>query len=81
VSGNVVDALYNVVSGRRVVATRSGPSAREVALDYVRSLGCDRDEILCFGPDGVAWRGAVYRAFPADETPSVGRSGTAVGTP
>jgi hypothetical protein len=55
---------YHVVCGRRVVATRSGSTARDVALDYVRSLGCDRDEIICFGPDAVAWRGAVYRAQP-----------------
>jgi len=51
-----------------VVATRSGSSARDVALDYLRSLGCERDEIICFGPDGVAWRGAVYRAHPVQAT-------------
>jgi len=53
---------FHVVSGRRVVATRTGPSAREVALDYVRSMGCKRDEIIYYGLDGVSWRGAVYRA-------------------
>ena len=53
---------YHVISGRRVVATRRGPSAREVALDYVRSMGCKRDEIIYYGLDGVSWRGAVYRA-------------------
>jgi hypothetical protein len=57
-----LEAQYHVVCGRRVVATRSGSSARDVALDYLRSLGCERDESICFGPDGVAWRGAVYRA-------------------
>jgi hypothetical protein len=57
-----VNAQYNVLSGRRVVATRSGPSAREVALDYVRSLGCHRNEIIYYGVDGVSWRGAIYRA-------------------
>jgi len=50
------------MSGRRVVATRTGPSTREVALDYVRSMGCKRDEIIYYGLDGVSWRGAVYRA-------------------
>ena len=55
-------AEYHVISGRRVVATRSGPSAREVALDYLRSMGCKRDEIVYYGTDGVSWRGAVYRA-------------------
>src|SRR6188472_1804095 len=53
---------FHVMSGRRVVATRTGPSAREVALEYVRSMGCKRDEIVYYGHDGVSWRGAVYRA-------------------
>jgi hypothetical protein len=53
---------YHVISGRRVVATRSGPSAREVALDYLRALGCKRDEIAAHGADSFSWRGAVYRA-------------------
>jgi hypothetical protein len=53
---------YQVVSGRRVVATRNGPSAREVAMDYMRSLGYKRDEIIYYGGDGVSWRGAVYKA-------------------
>jgi hypothetical protein len=59
-------AAYNVISGRRIVATRNGFSAREVALDYVRSLGYKRDEIIYYGVDGVAWRGAIYRARLAD---------------
>jgi hypothetical protein len=64
-----VNAAHDVLSGRRVVATRNGGSAREVALDYVRSLGYNRDEIICYGSDGVAWRGAIYRARLAE--PSV----------
>jgi hypothetical protein len=59
-------AAYNVISGRRVVATRNGFSAREVALDYVRSLGYKRDEVIYYGSDGVAWRGAIYRARLAE---------------
>ena len=61
---------YHVLSGRRVVATRSGPSAREVALDYVRSMGFSRDEIIYYGVDGVSWRGAVYRAEVVDPASS-----------
>jgi hypothetical protein len=57
-----MDSQYHVLSGRRIVATKRGPCAREVALDYVRSMGCDRDEIIYYGVDGVSWRGAVYRA-------------------
>jgi hypothetical protein len=53
---------FHVIAGRRVVATRNGPSAREVALDYLRAMGCKRDEIVYYGLDGVSWRGAVYRA-------------------
>jgi hypothetical protein len=55
---------FHVISGKRVVATRSGPSAREVALGYLRAMGCKRDEIIYYGLDGVSWRGAVYRAEP-----------------
>jgi hypothetical protein len=65
-----VTRSYAVRSGRRVVATRSALSAHEAALDYLRSLGCKRDEITYYGVDGAAWRGAVYRAEPADSPPS-----------
>jgi hypothetical protein len=57
-----VNSTYQIVSGRRIVATRSGPSAREVALDYLRAMGCKRDEIVYYGLDGVMWRGAIYWA-------------------
>ena len=57
-----VNSDYNVLSGRRIVTTRRGVSAREVALEYVRSMGCHRDEIIYYGVDGVCWRGAIYRA-------------------
>ena len=58
---------FHVIAGRRVVATRNGPSAREVALDYLRAMGCKRDEIVYYGVDGVSWRGAVYRAEPVEQ--------------
>ena len=57
-----MNAEYHIFSGRRIVATKSGPSPREVALDYLRSMGCKRDEIIYYGLDGVMWRGAIYRA-------------------
>jgi hypothetical protein len=71
-SGNEMNSQsqYQVMSGRRVVATRSGLSAREVALEYARSLGYKRDEIIYYGVDGVVWRGAVYRAELAEPRPS-----------
>jgi hypothetical protein len=53
---------YEILAGRRVVGKRSGPSGREAALDYLRAMGCKRDEIIYYGVDGVMWRGAIYRA-------------------
>ena len=58
---------YDVRHSGRVVSTRLASSAREAAMDYVRSMGCSRDEITSLGSDAVSWRGAVYRAAPADE--------------
>ena len=53
---------YEVLSGKRVVATRRAASAREAVADYAQSLGCRRDEIMWLGVNSVAWRGAVFRA-------------------
>jgi hypothetical protein len=69
-----MNSQYHVLSGRRIVATRSGPCAREVALDYVRSMGLSRDEIIYYGVDGVSWRGAVYRAEVVDPASSDARA-------
>ena len=66
-----MNGQYHVLSGRRVVATKSGPCAREVALDYVRAMGCHRDEIIYYGVDGVSWRGAIYRARLVEKEPDV----------
>lgn len=64
---------YEVRLADRVVSTRHATSAREAAMDYVRSLGCSRDEITSIGADAVAWRGAVYRAAPTDAVPPARR--------
>lgn len=61
---------YEVRSGRRVVSTRTAASARDAAFDYVRSVGCSRDEVTYLGTDAVAWRGAIYRAAEARAVPS-----------
>lgn len=61
-SGLFAMLSFDIRHGGRVVATRRAPSAREAAMDYVRSLGCPRDEITSLAGDAVAWRGAVYRA-------------------
>ena len=60
--GTVAYSNYVITSGGRAIATRSAASAREAALDYLRSLGCKRDEVVSYGADTVAWRGAIYRA-------------------
>ena len=59
---------YEIRSGKRAVSIRSGPSARQALLDYVRSLGCTDSEIIRLGGDSVSWRGARYTAvaIPSD---------------
>jgi hypothetical protein len=64
---------YEVRHSGRIVSTRNAPSAREAAMDYVRSLGCKRDEITSLAGDAVAWRGAVYRAALAETQAPDGR--------
>jgi hypothetical protein len=44
-------------------------------MDYVRSLGCSRDEITSLGADAVSWRGAVYRAAVSEAPPPARRRG------
>jgi hypothetical protein len=53
---------YEIRSGKRPVSIRSGPSAQQALLDYVRSLGCSDAEIIRLGADSVSWRGARYTA-------------------
>jgi hypothetical protein len=55
---------YEIRSGRRVVAVRSGPTAQQALIDYVRSLGCRDAEIIRLGVDAISWRGARYSATP-----------------
>ena len=64
--------LYEIRSGRSVVGTRHAVSAREAALDYLRARGCSREEVVSYGVDGFAWRGAVYRASPTNTPPQAG---------
>ncbi len=55
---------YEIRSGERAVSIRSGPSAQQALLDYVKSLGCKDAEIIRLSTDAVAWRGARYTAVP-----------------
>jgi hypothetical protein len=68
-----MNSQYVIRSGLRVVSTLTASSAREAALDYLRSLGCSRDEITSLGSDAVAWRGAVFRAEAVSTAPPSAR--------
>ena len=60
--GTTAYSNYVITSGRHAIATRSAASAREALLDYIGSLGCKREDIVSYGAETVAWRGAIYRA-------------------
>jgi hypothetical protein len=57
---------YEVRTGRHVVAVMTASTASEALGEYLRGLGCRREEIVRMGTDASSWRGAVYRAVPAD---------------
>jgi hypothetical protein len=53
---------YRLTSGDRLVGHRVANTPLQALFDYLRSLGCQDEEIMKLGTDVVAWRGAVYRA-------------------
>ena len=55
---------YEIRSGRRTVSVQTSSSALQATVDYLRSFGCDRDEITTLGVDTVGWRGARFSAVP-----------------
>lgn len=55
---------YEIRSGKQAVSIRSGPSAQQALLDYVKSLGCKDNEIIRLSDSMVSWRGARYVAVP-----------------
>ncbi len=57
---------YEVRTGRHAVAVLTASTAAEALGEYLRGLGCRQDEIVRMGTDASSWRGAVYRAVPAD---------------
>jgi hypothetical protein len=40
----------------------------EAVLEYLRSIGCREDEVMRMGRDSASWRGAVYKAVPAENS-------------
>ena len=45
------------------------PLATREAIDYVRSLGCQDEEVMKLAPDTISWRGAVFRAVEVSSEP------------
>jgi hypothetical protein len=58
---------WEVRTGRHVVGHMSATTAHEAVGEYLRGIGCHRDEIRRMGSDTACWRGAVYRAVPAGD--------------
>jgi hypothetical protein len=46
------------------------PTPRHAVSDFLRSLGCNEDEMEPIGANTIAWRGAVYKAVKTDEADS-----------
>jgi hypothetical protein len=57
-----VSKKYEIHSASRTVSVQYSSSPLQAAIDYVRALGCSRDEIVTIGVDTVAWRGARFNA-------------------
>ncbi len=61
---------YELHSGDRLVASRRANTPQAALFDYVRSLGCQDDEVMKLAPDTISWRGAVYWAVEAASEPN-----------
>ena len=59
--------VYEIRLGGRVVSRREAITPQQAVLDYLRSMGCEDDEVARVGTDSASWRGAVYVATPEDE--------------
>ena len=60
---------YELYSGDRLVGSRIAATAQAALYDYVRSLGCQDDEVEKLAPDIISWRGAVFRAVQVSSEP------------
>ena len=63
---------YEVHSGDRLVGSRRASTAQAALFDYVRSLGCQDEEVEKLAPDTISWRGAVFRAVQVSSEPKDG---------
>jgi hypothetical protein len=53
---------YELYSGDRLVGSRRASNPQAALFDYVRSLGCQDEEVEKLAPETISWRGAVFRA-------------------
>jgi hypothetical protein len=51
----------------RTVSERDEINAQIAVLDYLRSMGCEDEEVVRVGNDSASWRGALYTAVPVSE--------------
>jgi hypothetical protein len=58
---------YEIRLSGQTVATREDIDPQLAVLDYLRSIGCEEDEIVRVGNDSASWRGALYTAVPAPD--------------
>jgi hypothetical protein len=53
---------YEIWHGQRLLSLQSTSSAREAVIGYLRSEGCDDNDVMRVGVDAATWRGSLYRA-------------------
>jgi hypothetical protein len=53
---------YEIRLSGQPVARREDIDPQFAVLDYLRSLGCEEEEIVRVGNDSASWRGALYTA-------------------
>lgn len=56
---------YEIHLMGREVARRTDIDPQLAVLDYLRSMGCEDEEVVRVGNDSASWRGALYTAVPA----------------
>jgi len=61
---------YEVHSGDRLIGFRTASTGQAALFDFVRSLGCQDEEVMKLAPDAISWRGAVFRAVRVSSKPS-----------
>jgi hypothetical protein len=56
---------YEIQLMGRTVARTDDIDPQLAVLDYLRSIGCEDDEVVRVGNDSASWRGALYTATPS----------------